>query len=969
MAPALKAKTISHAFEFKCYTPDAKANGETDFKGKSEYLTTDQRIDFLGRYAAYASRFFNDPGLDRKVVQPEEVEAFLARLKPQPEPTVRTRIVPATWKWTACRPGQRAEEQKALKRWAAVPGVAIRDGALFVTDPRAEMNWSFPPIAWRGIVELDTVLPRKDARSVITLSGDKGPAITVGFDGGRLVYRTNQGTRTAGPCKAGTTYSLMLEVDLTTRRYNLYLNGALIADYVEMQDTGALKIDRLTVTGVKGQSFDNVHVVDYPKGGKSTCPYGIETRIDESFGVRPDIDGWQTPGYDDRRWRTAPLPIVHGGERQAGEDLYLRQTVKVGAFERAELNIEEICEAGEIWINGEVAAVIRNRYPIKLDVTEFIKANAPNTIAIRVKAFQPPADEFVHKHTPSDRHIGWFMGRMSLDLTPRVYIDDVFVHTKSLAGNNAANRNVVTIANIDPRERFTGSVEITYTKWFPKESATPASTKEFPVNLPGHRRLVLDKLIEIAGADLWTSDSPNLYKVQVVLKNKDGKAIDDRVVTTGIRTVSQQGGTFRINGKPAMLNGTQTMGFRTPLEIIAKYARCAPVGILAEEMLMNKKMNANLLRVHNHSFVNRNDGINDPRIPEMADQMGTMLIWLTPAWIRSQNPWVVDFKGYPKYMKLVRNHPSIVMWEASNHPEVSKYANWAEANEWFAKVYNTIHPNDPSRLISVTSHYEFTPFRSDTGILERGGKIVRRNCPEYTAPMVTRGNQDAVTGYQSSWTKLRNWPGAWRQAMLDSKERAYFNFEHEESIAQPNWSLVKGKPWYHLYSYERKYDRATIGRPLNFDQWRESQAWQAMSAYESMRKQRMLGYDGFSWCCLHGGANMGTYMKPLIDCTGAAKLAWYANKMVFQNVLAGSSDVDMVYGPGDVIKPMVLNLGDERTVSVRVEVKNEDGAVIGGKTYTDVKLSAGRTVRNLPPFKPPFKNAGCYAIEYTVIGG
>ena len=82
-----------------------------------------------------------------------------------------------------------------------------------------------------------------------------------------------------------------------------------------------------------------------------------------------------------------------------------------------------------------------------------------------------------------------------------------------------------------------------------------------------------------------------------------------------------------------------------------------------------------------------------------------------------------------------------------------------------------------------------------------------------------------------------------------------------------------------------------------------------MGIYE---KANMLGYDGFSWCTLNGGANMGTYKKPLIDNLGHPKLAYYANKMIFQKSWAASNNVDVVYGPGDFIKPIVYDLGDEQ---------------------------------------------------------
>jgi hypothetical protein len=235
--------------------------------------------------------------------------------------------------------------------------------------------------------------------------------------------------------------------------------------------------------------------------------------------------------------------------------------------------------------------------------------------------------------------------------------------------------------------------------------------------------------------------------------------------------------------------------------------------------------------------------------------------------------------------------------------------------------------------------------------------------------MVVRGNQDSPTGYGRDWSILRNLTTEYRNNIpdfLNSSDRAYFNFEHEESIGQPNWNLVKGKPWYKIQSYEWSYDEGSIGRRLTDKEWRESQAWQAFSAYESMRKQRWLDYDGFSWCCLHGGPNTATYKKPLIDYLGHGKLAYYANQMIFQDILGGSSDVDVVYGPDDTINPIILNIGTSKEVDLQVVVKNLENEIVWKKSVSDISLQAGRTVTNLEPIKPIFPEEGYYAIEYIV---
>jgi len=344
-----------------------------------------------------------------------------------------------------------------------------------------------------------------------------------------------------------------------------------------------------------------------------------------------------------------------------------------------------------------------------------------------------------------------------------------------------------------------------------------------------------------------------------------------------------------------------------------------------------------------------------------------MLIWGTTAWIRSGEPFNIDFEGYPKYMRQVRNHPSIVMWEASNHPNRFKDHDIDITHRWVKKVYDTIYSVDPSRIISLSSFIRHTHYGNDAGTLDYEGKSIRA-VDEWIADKVTRGNQDSATGYGKEWSVIRTWPGEYYRDMLDSRDRAYFNFEHQESIGQPNWEFTKGKPWHKLHSYEWPYDEGSIGRKLTTGEWEESQAWQAFSAWEAIKKQRLVDYDGFSWCCLHGGPNSGTYQKPLMDCDCRAKLSYWTNKMAFQRVIAGSGDVDIVYGPEDRIAPVVMNLGDARTVDVGITVRDQNGAVVGGKSYTGIGLPGGRTVTKLPDFRPAFPAQGYYAVEYRITG-
>ena len=1030
-ALCLKAQT-STSFELRYYKPDPKANGETDFKGETSVFTVEERVKFLRQYTNFAAGWFDDANLNTKVVGDIEVQDILKGIKPLPLPETRKRVPLTGWKYISYRAGQNLEQAKLAERWTNVGGGELNNGGAVLNNSNAVLNnvkkesgvkkesvvelkegsliikgkdrpviWTFSPQAWRFNMSWQAIPVSNNDEVRFTLSDRLLiNALTVGFgSNGQLFYLTAQGKRVDTlSYQAGKKYEFKVEVDLSGGDsrlgygsqlgcYNLYIDEELIADFVPIERavlspdkfSSLAQVNTLSVHTYGEVKLDNILGFGYALTNRMNYPYLPTLLIDENFEIKPHILGWEQTGYDDKLWNDGELPVVVGSERCFQEDLYLRKELYINDFEQVFLNVETIDPGGEIWINNQLVASIEDRYPHKIDISSFLKRNSTNIIAVKVNHFYLTKETGeMMVHTSLDFNVGWFCGRMSLDFVSPSHIEDVYVHTLALKSKGA---DLKTKIKIKSPEDFEGKAIIEVFPWFPVEKGRAVAKREILLSVKNgnasggeHLEFGTDKSMEIIeqvsiqNPMLWTPENPVLYKVKVSLVDKRGKKVDDYVVTTGIRTVDQNGGMFRLNGKPSMLNGAQIMGFREPLEKAVIWNRCPPIEWIAKELLMVKKMNGNLLRIHVHAWENStSEGINDPRIAELADQMGIMLIWTTPSWIRTGDDWRhIDFKGLPKYMYKVFNHPSIVLWEASNHPNKFKRKGIEDSDEFCETVYNTIYPVDSSRIIAFTSFYKHMHYGNDEGSIDYRGNPVKASWA-YTAPLVTRGNQDSPTGYSNDWSAIRKWgQDSYTKSVLESKERAYFNFEHQESMAQPNWELLRGKPYYRMHSYEWGYDEGTIGRRLTLDEWKESQGWQAFSAWEAMKKMRWQGYDGFSWCSLHGGPNSGTYNKPIIDMHGHAKLAYWVNKMVFQPTIAGSYNVDVVYGPDDTLTPVVIHWGEKSNAKLTITIQDADDTLVEEKVYSNISLPYGRESITLPPFKPAWNKEGYYIINYLL---
>ncbi len=760
---------LGRTFELRYFTDDPDADGDTDFQEGNGVLDTAQRVEFLRHYADQASRFFEDPNLDRKVLQAGDVEKAMDRLKPQPLPEIRKRIrLNDGWATLARREDETASDGKRLADWPT-DGVDIEEGGLVFKNDGVEVTKAIDPQDWRFLIEW-TATHATGKPLEFSLGGDDGPMLEVKISGNGQV---TAGGNAAGNIRPGSAFHLKAEIDLQYGQFNLYLDGERTVYAGSVPDT--LEVNALTLRGGSGARIEQIWGVGYdPAEDIRNGIFEIATFIDEDFSVTPEITGWETADYDDSSWTSgAELPHIVGSERHQGRDIFLRRMVEVPEFERAVLNVESLDPQGEIFVNGQPAAQL-SRGAHQVDVTSLLQ-KGDNLIALRVR--HPPEGFFeADGHTSKDLHFGWFAARLSLDLTAPVVIEDIFVTTEEIGG--PAKLKVRAEVTNHSSKDYSGEAIIKLFPWYPEESARSAAEERVNVSVAAGETVVVEKEIEVTSPQLWHYRDPRLYKVSVALSGPGGRQLDDLVVTTGIRTLDEEGGIFRLNGEEDVLNGATWMQFPAPLTESTTWHRCCPEEWIVKGVLMTQALNGYTLRKHEPSR-----SYSDPRFAEIGDQLGMMYIWVSTGWARKE--WTGTNKHpdgkkmsveesveeYVANMKQIRNHPSVVMWEIFNEGVRKK-------EPLYEAFYPSIYETDSSRLIMPIKGF----FRDEA--------------------RVVKGGQIDTLGYGGKWEGLRKQPLDHLGKFEKSDRYGMYSVEFAELTGQDNWNLVKGKPWYKVHSYE-----------------------------------------------------------------------------------------------------------------------------------------------------------------------
>ena len=215
---------------------------------------------------------------------------------------------------------------------------------------------------------------------------------------------------------------------------------------------------------------------------------------------------------------------------------------------------------------------------------------------------------------------------------------------------------------------------------------------ESPMYRPSDRRVergAANLTLAVDTPELWDAEHPNLYRVELVLKDRDGNEQDRESFRTGFREVKiDESGVLRLNGKRLIIRGVDRH------EHCAESGRVVSPDWMKKEIRTMKQLGFNAVRTSH--YPNSNEWY------DLCDEMGIYLVDETNlethgiGALLSKDP---DWAGayLERAVRMVmrdRNHPSVIIWSLGN--ESAAAMNHAAMAGWIRSM-------DPTRPVQYES--------------------------------------------------------------------------------------------------------------------------------------------------------------------------------------------------------------------------------------------------------------------------
>ena len=427
------------------------------------------------------------------------------------------------------------------------------------------------------------------------------------------------------------------------------------------------------------------------------------TRLDTGWEFyRGPIAGpwevWRAEQLDP--WQTATLPhCFNAGDACdpdqpyfRGEGWYRTHLTLANTFAegRTLLHFQGAGQTTTLWVGSTLIGTHKGGYDeFVFDITEAVhrlpQSETANGIPIAIRCDNSPDLDRVPSDLSDFCLYGGLYRHVNLVYLPALALDAVHI-LPTLAADGSAQISVKTRL-YNPTSRTspcTLAIEVTDATGHPIHTASQT--------LPPWSNLAELAAFSIPTPDLWSPETPHLYRCRVTLTTAAGHThLDERF---GIRhTEFVEHGPFKLNGKRVLLCGTHRHADH------AGVAAAMSDDLVRQEMQLIREMGANFVRLAHYQ--------QDRLVLDLCDELGLM-VWEEAPWCRAG----VGGEAFQQNAKDMLahmidqhiNHPSIIVWGLGNEddwPDEYPRLDQQAIRGFVTDMRDLAHSLDSSRLTSL----------------------------------------------------------------------------------------------------------------------------------------------------------------------------------------------------------------------------------------------------------------------------
>lgn len=374
-------------------------------------------------------------------------------------------------------------------------------------------------------------------------------------------------------------------------------------------------------------------------------------------------------------------------ERQWQGTSFYKKTFMVPASLKGKhvaVKFEGAMQVADIYLNGRHLKTHEGGYlPFYIDLSNELEFGDENILLVKLNNEDNP---LVPPGKPVDNlDFNWFSGiyrNVWLVVKDQVHISDpigagrvagggVFVTYSDVSGEKATVNLKADVEN-EGQE----AVEISLkTKLVDADGNVVASSSAPLETLNAGTHLEMKTSFDVENPKLWSPDYPNLYQLEVEVLN-NGKVVDKVAETIGIRTFKWTAGRFYLNGEPLFLRGTN------------RHQEYPYIGYALSDNANYR--DAYKIKHAGFNFVRLSHYPHSKSFMQACDELGLLTMDAIPGWQffgneKFQQNAIRDIRNM---VRRDRNHPSVVVWEASlNESGMSR--------EFMQRAHDAVHEEYP----------------------------------------------------------------------------------------------------------------------------------------------------------------------------------------------------------------------------------------------------------------------------------